>query len=140
MNFKTPRSTPVLIGVLGILFIGGLFFTAHLFKQGIGSQSLALSLVPAPTVSLVISPPSILWTGYSRITWSSTNAYYCVASGSWSGYKTRSGSALLRPYNRPPAGQTYLLKSYYLTCYGPGGSATRRAILRLNLSSSPSLF
>jgi hypothetical protein len=50
------------------------------------------------------------------LTWSSTNATACTASGGWSGSLATSGSESTGPLSQPTA--------YTLTCTGAGGSAT----------------
>ena len=56
------------------------------------------------------------------LTWSSTNASSCTASGAWSGSEQTSGS---QPVSQSSPG-TY---TYTLTCNGSGGSAKNSAIL-----------
>jgi hypothetical protein len=91
--------------------------------------SVAFSVVgaaaSAPTVTLTVNP-AIVTTGTSAtLTWSSTNATTCVASGSWSGSLPVSGTQSVTPQQNG----NY---SYTLTCNGDGGSATATA----NLSAS----
>ncbi len=74
----------------------------------------------APTVSLVAEPASIPVGSSTTLTWSSTDATSCVASGSWSGTVATSG----RRVSTPPSGGT---KVYTLTCSGPEGSASASA-------------
>jgi hypothetical protein len=73
---------------------------------------------PPPTVSLSASPTSVAAGGSSTLTWSSTNATSCTASGGWSGDKATSGSQSVSP-----AATT----TYTLGCTGPGGSAQASA-------------
>jgi hypothetical protein len=54
----------------------------------------------------------------SRITWSSTDATSCVASGHWTGEKPLSDS---RNTRKLTANETFIL-----TCTGPGGSTTNQ--------------
>jgi hypothetical protein len=70
---------------------------------------------PAPTVDLNASPAGVSSGGSATLTWSSTNATSCTATGAWSGSKATSGS-----------GSTGALRqnaSYTLTCTGAGGTA-----------------
>jgi hypothetical protein len=52
------------------------------------------------------------------LTWSSTNATACTASGGWNGAKATSGSQDVTPANTT---------TYTLTCTGPGGNASKSA-------------
>ena len=71
----------------------------------------------APTVNLSADPSSVLLTNTSTLTWSSTNATSCSASGTWSGTKTTSGSEAVTISN---AGDN----SFTLSCTGAGGSGS----------------
>ncbi len=74
--------------------------------------------VVAPTVDLTATPSSVNQGGSSTLSWTSTDATSCDASGDWSGSKTTSGSSGTGTLNSPPAS-----RSYTLTCTGPGGSS-----------------
>jgi hypothetical protein len=54
---------------------------------------------PSPRVSVVIDAnPSVIFEGESsKLTWNSTNASKCVASGGWTGTKALDGSETVRP-------------------------------------------
>ncbi|KKP77881.1 MAG: hypothetical protein UR77_C0011G0003 [Candidatus Nomurabacteria bacterium GW2011_GWC2_35_35] len=69
--------------------------------------------VSAPTVTISASPTSVAYNGSSTLTWSSTNATSCTASGDWSGAKAISGTQ--------STGALTASKTYTLTCTGPGG-------------------
>lgn len=71
---------------------------------------------PIPTVSLAASPNSVTAGSASTLSWTSTNATTCSASGSWSGNKNTSGSAA--------TGNLSVTSSYKLSCTGGGGAAT----------------
>ena len=79
----------------------------------VSRESVAAS---APTVSISASPAFVTAGEHSRITWSSTNATQCVASGRWNGIKPLSDSK--------NTGQITSNETYSLTCTGPGGSAS----------------
>ncbi len=69
---------------------------------------------PAPTISLSAAPTSLTSGSASVLTWSSTNATSCTASGAWSGSKATSGSITT-------SGLT-ITSSYSLSCSGAGGT------------------
>lgn len=69
----------------------------------------------APTVTLSASPMNIASGDNSTLTWSSTNATSCSASGGWTGTMATSGTDSVSP-----TGTT----TYTLTCTGPGGTSS----------------
>ncbi len=72
----------------------------------------------APTTASISASPASLITGSSStLSWSSSNASGCAASGNWSGGQNPSGSASTGVLN---AAGTY---TYTISCTGPGGSA-----------------
>ncbi len=75
----------------------------------------AASAQTAPTVTLTASPTSGVESATPTLTWSSTGATSCVASGGWSGTKATSGTQTL------PAITTST--TYSLTCNAAGGFA-----------------
>ncbi|MHB8667588.1 MAG: DUF3443 domain-containing protein [Burkholderiales bacterium] len=84
-----------------------------------GSTSVVVTNAPAPapTVSLSFAPASVAAGQTATLSWSTTDATSCVASGAWAGNQATSGSAAI---NQTIAG-TY---TYILTCAGAGGSAS----------------
>lgn len=84
---------------------------------------------PEPTVTLTALPVTINEGGTSTLTWSSTNATSCEASGGWSGSKSLSGNAIVSP----SATTTYIL-----TCQGDGGSDDDSATVNVILDEIPS--
>lgn len=77
---------------------------------------------PAPVVTLSISQPKITLGASATVTWSSTNATSCAASGSWSGTQAISGTSTQTPTVAGPG-------TYTLTCTGAGGSANQSVSL-----------
>jgi Spherulation-specific family 4 len=65
---------------------------------------------PPPAISLSASPTSVGAGASSTLTWSSTNATSCTASGGWTGTKAVSGSA--------STGALLASATYTLTCTG----------------------
>lgn len=68
---------------------------------------------PAPQISLSAVPENIVAGDSSTLTWSSTNATSCTASGGWSGSKALSGSESVSPT---------VTTQYTLSCTGTGGT------------------
>jgi len=69
---------------------------------------------PEPTVTLTASPASTASGKSSTLTWSSTNATQCTASGGWSGAQDPNGSVAVSPTSTT---------TYTLACAGAGGAA-----------------
>ena len=102
---------------------------AHSVKASYGGDSLydtstsaavsfTVTAAPAaPTVTISVSPTSITVGQSATITWSSTNATACTASGGWSGTEATSGTATVTPI---AAGTL----NYALACTGAGGSSS----------------
>ena len=86
---------------------------------------ISLGAAPPATVSLTAAPTTIHAGETSTLTWSSTAATACTASGAWSGSRAISGTATVTP----AAAGTY---TYTLTCSGAGGSASATATVTVN--------
>lgn len=80
---------------------------------------------PPPTVSISASPTTIFRGQSSTLTWSSTNATSCSASGDWSGTKATTGTEAVTP-------TTTGTKTFTLACTGAGGSASASATATVN--------
>jgi hypothetical protein len=84
---------------------------------------------PLPTVSLVSSVGSVVSGGSATLTWSSTDATSCAASGGWTGAKATSGNQ--------STGALTAATNFTLTCSGPGGSATRTVTVTVTAAPPP---
>ena len=71
------------------------------------------------------SPQTLTLGQSATLTWTSTRATSCTASGAWSGTQALSGSATVTP-NAAGA------NTYTLTCTGPGGSVDASATVTAN--------
>ncbi|MGP1679644.1 MAG: DUF3443 domain-containing protein [Burkholderiales bacterium] len=95
-------------------------FTYTLTCNGVANSAsvdVAAAPTPIPTVSLSLAPASVPAGQRSTLTWSTTDASSCVASGAWAGSRDTSGSVAVV---QAIAG-TY---TYNLSCTGAGGSAS----------------
>jgi hypothetical protein len=90
---------------------------AYVFVSGDSESTLP------PTVLISASPSSVAYNGESTLTWSSSNANNCIASGDWSGSRSTSGSNVLSGLTGD--------RSYTLTCSGIGGSAFASAHIQV---------
>lgn len=70
---------------------------------------------PEPSVTFSVADASVPQGGSTTLSWTSTDATSCAASGGWSGDRPLQGSALVGPLN----GAT----TYTLTCTGDGGTS-----------------
>jgi hypothetical protein len=91
-------------------------------QGGSASKSATLTVNQLPTVTIAVSPTTVATGVNAAITWSSTNAMACTASGAWSGLQSTSGN---QNVSQAQPG-TY---TYTLACNGPGGSASNSATL-----------
>lgn len=91
----------------------------NIFDLSILLSNYGRSISGVPTVTLSASPTSVPSGSASTLTWSSTNATSCSASGAWSGAKAISGSQ--------STGALTSTSTYSLTCSGSGGSASTSA-------------
>jgi hypothetical protein len=71
---------------------------------------------PPPVVTLTASPTSVASGASSTLTWSSTDATSCTASGAWSGAQATAGSA--------STGALNFDSTFTLSCTGAGGSTS----------------
>ncbi len=103
---------------------------------GSASKSASVTVLIPPTLTLSASPASVLKGASSTLTWSSTNATSCTASGAWSGTQSTSGTSTVSPT---------ATSTYTLNCTGAGGSVSKSATVTVtttsaatvNLSASP---
>jgi len=93
---------------------------------GSANATAALTVTtPAPSVTISVSPTTITAGQAATLTWSSTNATACTATGAWSGTQATSGTASESPTSSGTS-------SYTLTCTGSGGSGNATAALTVN--------
>ena len=101
-------------------------YTYNLSCAGLGgtvsNSVIIVASNPVPTISISASPASVGIGGSSTLSWSTTNATSCTASGSWSGAQALSGSTTVGPI-------TSGAHTYTLSCSGPGGTATNSAVV-----------
>ncbi|MFA6095306.1 MAG: DUF4215 domain-containing protein [Candidatus Paceibacterota bacterium] len=78
----------------------------------------------SPAVSLTASPATIDYGGASTLSWASTDASSCTASGSWNGDQPTSGSIQVGPLYSP--------QTYSISCTGAGGAANASVTVNVN--------
>jgi hypothetical protein len=82
-----------------------------------------VTILPAPTVTLTASPAVVAAGGRSTLTWTSSNATSCTASGAWSGSVGLNGSQ--------STGAVATAASYSLSCSGTGGTSLASAVVNV---------
>ncbi len=97
--------------------------------NGDASSASAPAASP-PTVSISASPTSVSSGSGSTLTWSSTNAGTCTASGDWSGSMGIQGSETI--------GNITSAKTYTIACNGTGGTTTQSATVSIAASGTVS--
>ena len=85
------------------------------------------TITPAPTVTLSANPTSIAAGQTSALTWSSTNATSCTASGAWTGNQALTGTTSVTLNQN---------STYNIACTGAGGIANASATVTVTASTS----
>jgi uncharacterized protein (TIGR03118 family) len=112
---------------------GGLIGIGLLALQGCGGGYGGSSSAPSASVNIAVSPTSVTAGQSATITWSSTNASVCTASGAWSGAEPANGTTTV---NTTTAGS----EVFTLTCGGGTyGNNRASATLTVNAASAFSL-
>jgi hypothetical protein len=97
---------------------------------GYSYETVYVDVEPIPTIEFTVDPQPLREGDIATLTWSTTYATHCVATGEWSGERAPGGSA---PVSPAPAGT----HTYGLTCYGDGGESS--ATVTLTVTSGPTL-
>ena len=88
---------------------------------GGGSANTSKTGAALPTASLGAAPATVASGSASTLSWSSTDATSCTASGSWSGTKATSGTQ--------STGALAVPSSYSMTCTGTSGTSGAASVL-----------
>ncbi|HZF14536.1 MAG TPA: hypothetical protein VE046_01210 [Steroidobacteraceae bacterium] len=124
MDVRCPHNP--IRAVPGIQSLG---FLALAVLAGCGGGGGGGGSKPAPTVTLSANPTTVNSGATAQLTWSSTNATSCTASGAWSGAKAVSGT------ETSPA--ITAASTFTLSCTGAGG--TRQASANVVLPPAPAV-
>jgi len=92
--------------------------------------TLTVTAPPPPAPTLTLSATSIAVGSTATLTWSSTDATSCTASGSWTGMQATNGSLTVTP-------TTTGTDTYSLTCSNSGGTSPA-ASATLTVTAKPS--
>ena len=96
--------------------------------SGYSNVASATTSPPGPTVSLAANPTSVASGGSATLTWSSTDATSCLATGAWTGGKATSGSETPGPLTTT--------STFTLSCSGAGGSANQSVTVTVPVASA----
>lgn len=102
----------------------GFLYQIEAFNGAGTNRSNALNVTTPfcpPTLIFSGNPTTVFQGQSTTLTWSTTFATSCVASGSWSGSQPVNGSQVVVP-NPPPSA------TYNLQCFGPGGSTPVQSV------------
>ena len=102
------------------IYLSLLFVIASCCGGG-GGGSTSEPPVPGASITLSISDDQIYLGNSVTLTWTTSNASSCSASGSWAGSRALSGSETVTPDSE---GQ----KTYTLTCSNSAGTSTSRSV------------
>lgn len=86
-----------------------------------------VALPSAPTLTFTANPTGVTVGSASNLTWSSSNATACTASGDWSGSKSTNGGPV-----STGALNTVKTYTYTLKCTGAGGEITKSATVTVS--------
>ncbi len=89
-------------------------FTIDCVGDG-GAVSQSVNVLVKPTVTISASQTQVTNNGSTTLSWSSSNADNCVASGDWSGNKAIQGSQVISSITQDSV--------FNLSCSGAGGTA-----------------
>ncbi|MBP9686686.1 MAG: prepilin-type N-terminal cleavage/methylation domain-containing protein [Candidatus Doudnabacteria bacterium] len=128
------------VGVTGSQSTGALISSQTYTLQctgpgGTASDSVTVTVQPppAPTVNILANgsegPITITYNTAITLTWTSTTATDCTASGSWSGAQATNGSWT--------SGALTSAQTYTLQCTGPGGTASDSVTVNVTAPPPP---
>ena len=92
-----------------------------------GSDMSSTIAAAGPVVTISASPGSVSSGGSAMITWSTSAASSCTASGGWTGARSTSGTH--------STGALTHSTTYSLSCTGAGGTTLKAATVAINLQS-----
>jgi hypothetical protein len=86
---------------------------------------------PPPAVTLTANPSSVIVGNTTQLTWSSSNATICAASGGWTGSRQLSGTETSSALNATT--------NFTLSCTGNGGTTTRTITVTASAAPAPTV-
>ena len=100
---------------------------------GTATQTLALAVAAPPKLTFSATSTAVAIGAGTRLSWSTTDATDCFATGAWSGSRGKSGSLATEEFS------TRGDRTYGLTCSGPAGSVSGTVTVKV-LGAVPTLI
>ncbi len=88
-------------------------------------------IVPSPEVTFTANPVNVDYEGFTTLSWQSTSADTCVASGDWSGARPANGSESIGPLQST--------QTFFLSCSGAGGTESKTVTVLVAPPEPPQL-
>jgi hypothetical protein len=127
ISFDLPPSAATANFTLGVEGTPGSTTKTAGSTQAISTISLCnppVAAAVAPTVTLVATPTTVTSGSTSTLSWKTTNATKCSASGSWSGSQLTAGTYTTPALTTAP--------TYTLSCTGAGGTKSSTATVTVS--------
>jgi hypothetical protein len=132
MKTSTDRAESSWMRIIGLLAFVEILGVAATGCGGDGqAEDPNTAVAQPPGVSISASPMVVPAQGSSTLTWSSTNATSCTASGAWSGAQATAGSV--------STGALTANRTYTITCNGAGGSASQSITVMVSSPATPTV-
>lgn len=112
-----------------LMLVIPLTITLHGCGGGSSGGGYGGTTTAAPTVTMAFNSSSISLGQSSTLTWSSSGASSCTASGAWSGSQATSGTQAVTP-------TAVGAETFTLTCMGAGGSTPQSAGLTVTTANT----
>lgn len=102
--------------------------SVEIWVKGSATTTPPATTTLAATLSFSGNPLNITDAQDSTLTWDSTNATHCLASGSWSGSKSLDGNQVVSPN---------ATSTYTLACGNSSGTSTKSVTINVTPTSTP---
>lgn len=134
-NTQAVPSAGTTSGVVGNLAAGTYYFVVTALN-GAGAESIysneaskTLASTVFPTITFSVVPSDAVESATAVLTWSTSNATGCTASGAWSGTKATAGTET--------TAKITATATYSLDCVGPGGTAHADGVVVVSPRPAP---
>lgn len=108
-----------------------LAWTGEIFGVVLNARPFSPPPANPPTVDISAQPLSVNYNGSSTLSWTSSNADWCTASGAWLGTKAKSGSETVSSLTSA--------REYKLTCKNEAGMVADAVTVNVVLPPAPTL-
>lgn len=102
--------------------------SVEIWVKGGATTTPPATTTPTATLNFSGNPLNITDAQDSTLTWDSTNATHCLASGSWSGSKSLDGNQVVSPN---------ATSTYTLACGNSSGTSTKSVTINVTPTSTP---